>query len=145
LNDLFATPRGETSTITLESVARSIKSDIAILRYLEYRVSIAMVIAIIDTTAGTVRIADYGAERPVLIDADYEATSLPVDKFRTVTLQPGSALYFYTHRFFPPQVQSDTVIQTFFRRLALSVPVRAVLDSAENVAGTLIGVVAEDE
>jgi hypothetical protein len=129
----------------LERIVRSVHADLAVLRYLDYHVDIAMAVALIDSVAGTVGVVDLGGESPVFVTPDGESAAVPVDRYQIVPLQPGTALFFHTRKFFPPAADSDTVRQKFFRRLARSSFTRTGMDPALDVAGTLISIVVEND
>jgi hypothetical protein len=145
LREAIAMTGDDPTASDLERIVRSVHSDLAVLRYLDYHVDIAMAIALVDTSAGTVGIVDRGGEPPVLVNPDGEILSIPVDRYRSVPLHPGTALFFHTRRFFPPVADSDILKQKFFRRLARSSYSRNRIDADLDVAGTLIGVVVEND
>lgn len=151
LREIVAMSRKDLSSNALETIVRSINADLAVLRYLDYEVDIAMTIALIDTANATVGVIECGSESPILASRDATIRPMPVDRYRTFPLEPGTSIYFHTRRFFPPQPESDTVKRRFFRRLAYSAQAvdpssdDELSDRDENVAGTLIGVVVENE
>jgi hypothetical protein len=138
--DVVPASRNAPPSTIIDAIVRTIHSDLAVLRYLSYPVDITMAVALIDTTTGTVEIATHGSERPILVSTDGEINPIEIDRNRTIPLQPETTLFFYTPRFFPPRVESDSVKQTFFRRLAQSSFNSSVTNPTDIATGTLVGV-----
>lgn len=132
-------------SVALESIVRSVHADVAVLKYLEYDVELSLIAAVVDTTYGTIWIAEDGGEDPVLVSEEGKADLIRVNRSRTVPLQPGAALFLYTPRFFPTTAESDTLKKKLFRRLAQYSFSKTAIDATDNVSGTLIGIVPKNE